>query len=431
MNTFTAITLGLALAGFCAQAQQTPAPDAPAAATAAPAAEKANIQLAILLDTSGSMGGLINQARTQLWKIVNELTLARQNGKPPRIQLALYEYGFSGDSDDHPRFIRRILPFTDDLDAVSEKLFALCTSGSVELCGDVIARSVTELEWNAADPGALKLIFIAGNEEFDQEYGAGRQPYQYRRHSRFRKSVQPKPAEPTPAEPTWKGALKAAGQKGITVNTIYCGSKEDAVASLWRTAAMQAGGSFICIDHNNSEPDPETPMDKELAELSERMNATYMAYGSAEARSYHARKQVAQDRNAYSSGKYVAAARAKSKASKVAYRNTSWDLVDRFENPASFRFSEIGGAENLPEELKGKSEEEVRACIAAKAEERASIRKSVLELSQQRDAWIADYRRRSAAEGKKSKTLDDAIIEAVHEQAEARKFTFESPSAKP
>ncbi len=424
MNKILTLSIGLALGGLCAPAQQEATP-----AATVPAAAKANIQLAILLDTSGSMHGLINQARTQLWKIVNELVLARQNGQAPHIQLALYEYGFSGDTDDYPRFIRRILPFTDDLDAVSEKLFALETSGSVELCGEVIDRSVKELEWNVADKGALKLIFIAGNEEFNQEYRQQAPPR--RRFFGKHKKAPQEECEPAGGEPTYRKALRAAGEKGITVNTIYCGDKGDYCAALWKSAAQQAGGTNVCIDHNNSEPDPETPMDKELAELSEKLNATYIAYGSAEAQRYHARKQAAQDRNAFSSGKHVAAARAKSKASKVAYRNSSWDLVDRFDDPEDFSMKEIGGVENLPAELRGKTEAEIRAYIAARAKERAELRKRVMELSQQRDAWIADYRRKAAGEGRKVKTLDDAIIEAVHQQAEAKKFSFETPAATP
>ena len=51
------------------------------------------IQLAILLDTSGSMDGLIGQAKSRLWKIVNELATAKKDGQAPQLQVALYEYG--------------------------------------------------------------------------------------------------------------------------------------------------------------------------------------------------------------------------------------------------------------------------------------------------------------------------------------------------
>ena len=89
--------------------------------------ERPLVQMAILLDTSGSMSGLIDQARTELWAIVNEFIFAKRNGKEPELQVALYEYGKSS----LPRkegYIRMIVPFTTDLDEVSEELFALKTN---------------------------------------------------------------------------------------------------------------------------------------------------------------------------------------------------------------------------------------------------------------------------------------------------------------
>ncbi|MFR2287775.1 MAG: hypothetical protein ACLS9G_10290, partial [Akkermansia sp.] len=99
--------------------------------------DRAVIQIALLLDTSGSMQGLINQARTYLWKVVNDMTLARQNGKLPAIQIALYEYG-SGRLSSKDAWVRQVLPFTDDLDKVSDELFKLKTGGSEEYCGAVM-----------------------------------------------------------------------------------------------------------------------------------------------------------------------------------------------------------------------------------------------------------------------------------------------------
>jgi len=51
------------------------------------------VQVAVLLDTSNSMDGLINQARSQVWKIVNELVSSEKSGSKPLIEVALYEYG--------------------------------------------------------------------------------------------------------------------------------------------------------------------------------------------------------------------------------------------------------------------------------------------------------------------------------------------------
>src|SRR5947199_10658594 len=81
------------------------------------------IQLAILLDTSSSMDGLIGQAKTQLWKVVNAFTNARRDGVKPRLEIALYEYG----NDSLPAengYIRQVMQLTTDFGTVSEKLFA-------------------------------------------------------------------------------------------------------------------------------------------------------------------------------------------------------------------------------------------------------------------------------------------------------------------
>src|SRR3954465_14738362 len=133
---------------------------------------KQSIMLALLLDTSNSMDGLIDQAKSQLWKIVNELAAARCDDKTrPTIKIALYEYGNSG-LPATLGYIRQVSPLTNDLDLISEKLFALRTNGGEEYCGQVIKTSLDKLEWSTSGAD-LKLIFIAGNEPFTQ----GEVPY--------------------------------------------------------------------------------------------------------------------------------------------------------------------------------------------------------------------------------------------------------------
>lgn len=117
-----------------------------------------------------------------------------------------------------------MLPFTDDLDKVSEELFKLKTYGGTECCGAVIDRAVKELKWNTDDPHALKLVFIAGNEPFNQ----GSVPY---------------------AEAIARGL-----ERGITVNTIHCGNAGDSDTRLWKDGAKKGDGSFLNIDHNAAPP---------------------------------------------------------------------------------------------------------------------------------------------------------------------------------
>jgi hypothetical protein len=129
-------------------------------------AENPKIQIAILLDTSGSMEGLIEQAKTQIWQIINQFSRAKQAGRSPDLQIAVYEYGNDGiPAISH--WVRKITGFTTDLDMVSEKLFSLRTNGGTEYCGAAIEKAVAELEWSTKRTD-LKMIYICGNEPFSQ-----------------------------------------------------------------------------------------------------------------------------------------------------------------------------------------------------------------------------------------------------------------------
>ena len=82
-----------------------------------PTVKKANIQVALLLDTSNSMDGLIDQAKSQLWKMVNKLASSKKDNQTPNIELALYEYGNDRLFADEG-YIRHVVPLTKDLDLV-------------------------------------------------------------------------------------------------------------------------------------------------------------------------------------------------------------------------------------------------------------------------------------------------------------------------
>ncbi len=229
-----------------------------------PEGQADHIQLAILLDTSNSMDGLINQARTQLWKIVNELATAKRNGQPPQLQVALYEYGKTSLSK-NSGFVKQLVPLTDDLDKISEELFALKTNGGQEYCGQVIQAATKELQWSESNED-LKLIFIAGNEPFTQ------------------------------GTVDFKKACSDAIAKGIAVNTIFCGPRNQGVETGWEQGALLADGSFLNIDQNQEVAEIATPFDEKLTKLSADVNKTYIAVGDPEARKKLTERQVAQDR---------------------------------------------------------------------------------------------------------------------------------------
>jgi hypothetical protein len=343
------------------------------------------VQLAILLDTSNSMDGLIEQTKGQLWKIVNEFINAKQSGKRPEVQVALFEYGKSTLSA-ASGYIRQIQPLTNDLDKISEELFALKTNGGDEYCGWVIQEAVEKLAWSKS-PNDLKVIFIAGNEPFTQG------PVDYRK------------------------SCKAAIEHGIIVNTIHCGTEQEGMNTKWQDGALLAEGKYMVINQNQAVVHYEAPQDKDIARLGEELNKTYIAYGvnglASQAR------QNAQDANAASfafQGSRVN--RAICKASDN-YRNGAWDLVDAAKD------GKVDVAnlkkEELPAELQTMKETERVQYVEQKRNEREKIQKQIQELNVGRAKYVAEQ---MAKHTNGTQTVDAVMVSAIREQATKKNYRF-------
>ncbi len=343
------------------------------------------VQIALLLDTSSSMDGLINQARSHLWNMVDEMGKMTRvvNGKTRgvRIELALYEYG----NDTLPAeqgFIRQVLPFTSDLDTVSEKLFSLFTNGGSEYAGQAIQTSVTALDWSK-DADTMKFVFVAGNEEFDQ------------------------------GPVTAADAMRAAAQKDIHVQLIFCGDSD----ATWQAAAKLAMSDLMTIDQNQVAQHIPSPQDAEILRLGNELNGTYMAYGAAGSASV-ARQARADASSAQLSPK-VALERAQLKAKK-AYKNPNWDLVDASETDGDFLAK--AGDDALPAELRGKTLDEKKAIVAGHAAKRAQIQKEIAKLEADRNAFLSIQR--AQQQGADAPSLETELMKSTKKVAEKKGYKF-------
>jgi von Willebrand factor type A domain len=344
--------------------------------------ENTKIQVALLLDTSNSMDGLIEQAKSRLWNIVNTLTTLKYAGKTPDIEISLYEYGNSGLSQ-QSNYIKQITPLSNDLDLISEKLFALRTNGGEEYCGAVIQDANKQLSWGK-DNNNMKLIYVCGNEGFDQ------------------------------GTISYKESIADALKNNIYVNTIFCGNQEEGINSFWKNGADIGKGKYFNIDSNQIVQYVTSPYDDKITKCNERINLTYINYGSEG----YAKKanQAVQDKNAESVSTANYTERVVSKA-KAVYKNESWDLVDRLKEDKS-AVSKIK-KEELPKEYQDKSSAELTKIIEEKAKERESIQKEIGELAKKRQEFID-------AEAKKSNLADDlggAINASIITLAKAKGFT--------
>jgi hypothetical protein len=338
------------------------------------------IQVAILLDVSNSMDGLIEQAKAQLWNMVSVMGKATCKDANPQIEIALYEYGRPA-NDATTGFVKRINGFTGDLDELSQNLFKLTTNGGDEYCGHVMYTSLNDLQWDSAS-NSYKVIFIAGNEEFRQ------------------------------GDISFTKACYEAKKRGVIINTIYCGDKMQGVREHWNLGAECGTGSYTNINQDAVMEDIATPYDSTLFLLNEKLNSTYIGYGAAG--SVNQAKQSSTDKLNYSLNKSAAAKRVSVKSKQNLYNNSTWDLVDATANDSTY-ISKVD-IKTLPANMQNKTREEVKTIVKTKSIERTNIQKEISTLSVKREAYITTEKAKRS-NGTNQPTLETEVEKIIKTQA--------------
>ena len=339
------------------------------------------IQVAILLDVSGSMEGLIEQAKAQLWNMVSVMGKAQcNNNVTPKIEIALYEYGRTTNNK-ADGYVKQISGFTSDLDLLSKNLFSLTTNGGDEFCGHVIYTSLKDLQWDAVAEN-YKVIFIAGNEDFLQ------------------------------GDVLYTKACNEAKQKGVIVNTIYCGDSLQGIREHWNLSSECGNGSFTVINQNEKIDDIPTPYDSIIFSLNEKLNGTYIAYGYSGAGMMAMQSNV--DKMNYSASKGAALKRATVKSNAKLYKNESWDMVDA--EGVDDKFIDKLDKKTLPDSLKNKTNEQLKQIVKEKASQRSNIQKQIVEENTKRESFIATEKAKVAVKNNTA-TLESEIEKIIKHQA--------------
>ena len=177
---------------------------APAAETARKPA-KQRIEVCFVLDTTGSMGGLIAGAKAKIWSMANDIVSAKPT---PEVRFALIAYRDRGDD-----YVTKITALTDDLDAVYAELNKFQAAGGgdgPESVGRALDESVKKIEWTK-DKGVLKIIYLVGDAP----------PHFYK------------------DEPDWKNVCTEAVKGDLIINTVQCGGDAE-TTRVWKEIADRA-----------------------------------------------------------------------------------------------------------------------------------------------------------------------------------------------
>ncbi|HEX6127025.1 MAG TPA: vWA domain-containing protein [Pyrinomonadaceae bacterium] len=333
------------------------------------------LEMVFVLDTTGSMGGLIDGAKQRIWGIINEVM---QKPSRPRVRVGLVAYRDNGDE-----YVTRILPITEDLDKAYMTLMDYRADGGGDTPENVrkaLADGVRNAGWSKARSGLAQIVFLVGDAP----------PQNYEQ------------------EPDVLITTAEAVRKSMIVNTIQCGSL-DGTREIWQTIARRGEGRYFAIAQDGGVQAISTPFDSRLAELAARMGKTYVTYGDKKKREANVAVQAAaESRISTDAAMGAQADRALNKAVNSFQYNG--DLVQDVENQ-SVKIEDVK-KDDLPEEMQKLSIADRKKAIDKRIAERKAIRAEVLALSKQRDEFIAAEKRKQG----KANGFDTAVAQALKEQ---------------
>ena len=337
------------------------------------------VEAVFVLDTTGSMGGLIQAAKDKIWSIASTLAAAQP---APIVRMGLVAYRDRGDD-----YVTRVVDLSSDLDSLHTQIFQLQAQGGgdgPESVNQALSDAVQRIGWSR-DPATYRVVFLVGDAPPHMDY-----------------------QDDVPYTKT----LNEARRLGIRVNAIQCG-QEPETASEWRRIAQIGNGGYFRVDQGGGAVAISTPYDAPLAKLSEELDRTRIYYGKADER---AKREVRDDKARAAqaaAAPAVLARKAEFEASESAKaaRKGDQDLVDAVES-GSVDLEKLPAAE-LPAPL-AKLEPEKRAeAVKETAEQRESLRQRIQYLSTQRETYLKEQV--EAAGGAKD-SLDHQIWSTVRKQ---------------
>lgn len=344
------------------------------------------VEVVFVLDTTGSMSGLIEGAKQKIWSIVNHIA----EGKPtPDVKVGLVGYRDKGDA-----YITKVVDLSDDLDEIFEKLMAFRAQGggdTPESVNQALNEAVTKIAWST-DNKTLRVIFLVGDCPPHMDYTD---------------------------DVKYKDSCKAAVKKDIIINTVQCGNHR-ATTPIWQEIARLGEGTFVQIAQSGGVVAVETPYDKELAKLARELDKTVVHFGKAEQRKRAEKKMDEAEKLAGAASKPAAADRAAFKGKKGPAAPGGKDLVEE-ANKGGLDLGKVK-KEELPEEIQKMSKEEREKYVEDKRKKREEIQKKIAEISKKRKAYMdKELKKRTGAKD----GFDKKVIDAVKKHAAKKGITYE------
>jgi len=353
--------------------------------------DKAKIDVVFVLDTTGSMDGLIETAKEKIWSIATTMSSAQQS---PEIRIGLVAFRDRGEE-----YVTKIVPLSDDLDSVYAALMDFEAAGggdTPESVNKALYDAVHNMAWSQQEQ-AYQVIFLVGDAPPHMDYNEVRYPE----------------------------IIASANAKGIVVNSIQCGEMASAVAP-WTQIASLGGGTYFQVEQAGSAVAYVTPFDQEIADLSAELDDTRLYYGSEDMKDEMRAKVAATDK--LHEGASVA-----SRARRGVYNVSESGRTNRLGKNELVAAVASGAidlndieAEALPEPMADMPLEEKKRFVSNLAGKRDDLLQKIQVLSKDRDGYLAE---KVEEAGGFEDSLDRQLYDAVKKQAKAVGLEYEDGPA--
>jgi Mg-chelatase subunit ChlD len=342
--------------------------------------QKPRVEVVFCLDTTGSMGGLIEGAKRKIWAICNQIA----GGKPtPDLKVGLVAYRDRGDE-----YITKVFDLTDDLDAIHGHLKGFKAAGGgdePESVNQALDDAVNKIKWST-DKETLRIIFLVGDAPPHMDY---------------------------PDDVKYPVTCKKACEKAIVINTVQCGNSAEC-RKHWQEICRKAEGSYVQIPQEGGVVVVETPFDKRLAEINTEMTKTTLVFGGKDKKDADMKKL--EEARALPGS---AAADRAGFASKDG-RAASYDLLDAVKS-GKVKLEDLK-KEELPAEMQKMSLTEQKEHLAKLEKQREELRKEALELDKKRSDFIQKKLDEDKKGGKDS--FDNQVLEVLRNQAKKHHIDY-------
>jgi uncharacterized protein YegL len=348
-------------------------------AKAAEAPARPSVEVVFVIDTTSSMGGLIEGAKQRIWAIANEIA----KGRPaPRVKMGLVAFRDKGDA-----YVTKVFDLSENLDNTYKDLLSLQAEGGGDGPEHVIAGledAVEKIAWSK-DPKTFKVVYLVGDAAPHQDYSDA---------------------------PTLASVMQKAVRRGLIVNSVQCGA-DGATTVAFNQIARLGEGRLLPVPQDGGMVAVATPFDDKMAALSVKLEGTGLAYGGGKAGALREMSLASAVRGMASAP--AAAERAEYKA-RAGFGGSS-DLASAVaENRVALKDIK---EEELPDALRDMPADKREAKLNEIAAQRKTLKKEMDGLAEARASWLKNQPGAMRAD-----SFDTRLVDALKAQAAKKGIVY-------